>query len=68
MTPAEFKIFCNENRAGFFAKFPKPGTGPRGFWRDISRHADNACEDNDWSHKTFDDATERIRGWLREKV
>ncbi len=68
MTPIEFKNFCNEHRAAFFAKYSKPGKGPRGFWRDTVRHADNALEcggvAGEYDPATFDKAAEKIKNWL----
>jgi hypothetical protein len=61
MTPTEFKNLRNDHRAAFFNKFPQPGKGPRGFWRDSIRHAENACRDNDWTPETFDAAAEKIK-------
>lgn len=68
MTPIEFKNFCNTNRDAFFAKYPKPGKGPRGFWKNAVQHADNALECGGiagaYDPATFDNAAAQIKKWL----
>lgn len=68
MTPTEFRNFCDTNREAFFKKYPKPGKGPRGLWRDTLRHANNALEcggiAGDFDAKTFDVAAEKIKKWM----
>lgn len=69
MTPQDFKKFCESHRNNFFKKFPTPGKGPRGFWRDANRAAANALEcggiAGDYRPAFFDDAAERIAAWLK---